>query len=137
MKNGLAILAAVTLVAAPQASFAADPVEVTYDDAVKCASIDTTLAIALTSDDSNTTAEDKQSADYLSGMADKWLAQASASNPGGEDATMKDIVDRSTALFIGLADDSNTAIKEQMTTDLAQCMMLEEAAYGGPNGLVD
>lgn len=137
MSRTLAFLAAAMLASAPQVSLGAAPVEVTYSDAVSCAAVDTALAIALTSDEGKTSAEDQKTADYLSGMADKWLAQASAANPGGEEATMNDIVQQSTALFLSLADDTDKAGKEKMANDLAKCSQLEEAAYGGPNGLVD
>lgn len=137
MKNVLAMIAATGLLAVPQVTFAADPVEVTYEDAVKCAAVDTTLAIALTADESKMSAEDKENADYLSSMADKWLAQASAANPGGEEATTNDIVTRSTDMFLALVDESNKDAQAKIASDLASCMILEEAAYGGRNGLVD
>ena len=137
MKNLFALLGGVTLVATSVQAGAAAPVEVTYDDAVKCAALDTTLAIVLSPEQGQASPEDQRAIDYFSATADKWLAQASAANPGGEEATMADILERSTNLIIGLSDDSNTAAKAKFDADFEVCTALEEAAYGGPNGIVD
>lgn len=130
------VLLSAALLAVPVPALAAAPVEVTYDDAVKCAALDTTLAIVLSPEEGAAKPEDQRAIDYYSGMADKWLAQASAANPGGEDATMNDIVERSTSLLVALSQESEAG-KAQFDADFEACTALEEAAYGGPNGIVD
>jgi len=125
------------LLAMPGAVGAAEPVELTYDDAVKCAALDTALAIVLTSDEANASDEDRRAADYYSKMADTWLGQAGKSNPGGEEATLKDIIDSSTTMLTSLADEKDSAAQARFTADIETCTALEEAAYGGPNGMVD
>jgi hypothetical protein len=134
MNRTLAIITAAAFVSAPQVSAAADPVVVSYDEAVTCAALDRVIAISLAIDNPSATAEDKQTAEYLIGMSDKWLAQATMANPDGKDATEREVVDRYNAILAKLDDETGT---KQVETDMAQCAQLEEAAYGGPNGLVD
>lgn len=130
MKKLLSLIPALALLAVPQVAGAADTagkVEVTYEDAIKCAAVDTTLAIALTSGET-TTKEDQDRADTLSAFADMWLNQASPANPGGKDATLAEISELSVGMFTKLADtENNPGFQDQFGADWSNCQELEAA----------
>lgn len=133
MKTLVSVAGILALLAVPGAAGAADPavagkVEVTYDDAVRCASIDTALAIALTSDEGNVSKEDQDRADTLSAFADMWLNQASYGHEGGQEAVLKDITEMATGFFLKLADPANNpGFQEQFGEDWGACQELEAA----------
>lgn len=126
----------VLAVLAPPA-LAADPVEVTYDDAIECASLDTVLAGVLGAEKDQSD-EDKAQAKYYTDMAEKWLSQAVDAHPGGQDAAFADFDKAVEALSDRMvAAKSEDEVSAIIRPSIEKCSRLEEAAYGGPNGIVD
>jgi len=136
MKNVLAMFAAAALLAGPQPALA-EPIQVTYDDAVTCAALDTVLAMAFLGDD-KASADDKETGTYLATMADKWTTQAGAAHPQGQEAASDEIASKGADLLIKLGDTkTDEALAKQISDNMQMCGTLEESAYGGRDGLVN
>ena len=124
MKKAILAISAALILAGPQPALAAEAA--TYDDAIRCASVDTLISAVIGGD--NASAEDKATSEYYDSVTDKWLTRASEARP---DSALTDYLTKSTTLAEKLANASNEdEMMGLLIVDLLTCTQLEQATFG-------
>lgn len=124
MKKAFLALSAALALAGPQQALAAEAA--TYDDAIRCASVDTLISAVVGGDDAS--AEDKATSEYYDSVTDKWLTRASEARP---DDALTDYLGKSTALAEKLgAAASEDEVMGILVVDLLTCTQLEQETFG-------
>lgn len=135
MKRSLSLVSALAValpLLASQPASAAELANGSYEEAIRCAAINTVVLSAIKQDDeSKMSAEDKETAKAAEDHAVGWLVQALQLNPKGEDAVKADFskdVDGVTDAVVNAKD--SDALEKAIGADLMHCIQRESELFG-------
>lgn len=127
MKNVFAMLAAAGFLAIPQMAAAEDSAPASYEDAIRCAAVDTLISSVVGGD--GATPENKKLSEYYDGVTERWLTRA-GEGPGGQDKALADYLTASTGLVEKLSAVEEDGVEDIVSADLKYCLVLEATTFG-------